>query len=180
MSRRQPELLFVLMLIGLIFFTLSLSACSPREPGRHYITKKGFSIKTPENWETKEELMGMAFVTLSPQEGPADDFRENVNIIVEDLPRTLSLEEYYELSLANVRQLLTEFEEYESGQSSINGCDTKWLVYSHRMGIFNIKVLVYSLIKGRRAYVITCSAAHDQFSIYRPQFEGIAGTFRFE
>ena len=58
--------------------------------------------------------------------------------------------------------------------------EAKWLIYSHRMGTVNLKVLQYIMVRNLRAYVITCSAAPDTFAQYQAKFKAIAQTFRFE
>ena len=162
---------------------LAQSGCarkSPPEPGRYYSKEKGFSIRLPKEWERKEGFMGTTIMGLSPQEGPADEFRENVNVFVEELPKALSLEEYSSLSLANLRKLMTDFQEHETSQTTVGDAGASRLVSSHRMGQYDLKVLVYWLIKARRAYVITCSAEREQFDAYLGKFEDIVKSFRFE
>lgn len=164
----------------MVIFGLGLNGCAPKEPDRYYNKDEGFSIKLPNEWEKKEGFMGTTIVTWSPQESSADQFRENVNVAVEELPKALSLEEYFQLSLANLSKLMTDFQEHEKGQLSIDNNDAKWLIYSHRMGTVKLKVLVYMLVKGRRGYAIVCSAAPEQFLKYRDKFEEIVQSFKFE
>ncbi len=176
MSRTKAAALTILALLG-----VSLSACSPsQEPGRFYDEGKRFSIKFPQDWETKKGGMGTVVMAFSPQEGPADGFRENVNVVVEELPRAISLQEYTELSLVNMRKLLTDFQMQESGDTSIGPNSAKWYIYSHRSGSVKATVLQYFLVKDRRAYVISTAAEPGQFSRYKPRFEEIAQTFRVQ
>ena len=170
----------VLAISALMVFGLALNGCSRREAGRYYSKDKGFSIRFPDKWETKEGFMGTTILAVSAQEGPADTFRENVNVYVEELPRVYSLEEYWQLSLTNLRKLMTDFKEYDSGKATIGGEEATWLIYSFRMGTVKTKVIVYALVKGRRGYVITCSAGPDKFDEYKTTLEEIAESFKFE
>lgn len=174
MSRRKLAGLALLVALG-----IWLGACSPsREPGRFYDDDKGFSIKFPQDWETKKGVMGTVVMAFSPQEGTSDGFRENANVVVENLPQTFTLDQYTELSLSNMRKLLTDFQMQENGDTTIGGLSAKWYIYTHRAGSVTATVLQYFLVKGLRAYVISTAAEPGQFSKYKPTFEEIAQTFR--
>jgi hypothetical protein len=140
---------------------------------------KGYSIVFPKNWEMKEKFMGLDVFALSPLEGDKDLFRENVNIITEDLTKPMSLDDYYSMGLVNLKTLLTDFKEVESGNIDVNGIPMKWIVYDHRMGEVKARVLQFIAVKDRRAYVVTFSAMPDDFAKYRPAFEQIAKTYKF-
>jgi len=180
MAGKPLKLIFFAVLAAVIVIGLASTGCARREPGRYYNKEKGFSIRFPDQWEKKEGLMGTAVAALSPQQDPADDFRENVNVVVEDMPKALGLEEYFQANLANMGRLMTDYREVERGELTVYKNDARWLVYSHSMGLVETKVLAYILVRGSRGYVITCSAAPDQFPEYRAQFEEIGRSFRFE
>ena len=172
--------------LGLAFSILTFPAIggcgrkAPPEPRRYCSREKGFSLKLPENWERKEGLMGTTIVALSPKEGPGDGFRENINVYVEDLPKAISVEEYAEITLANMRKIMTDLAEEDKGAVETGGASCYRLVYAHRMGQLDIKVLQYLAVKGRRGYAITCSAAPDSFLDYSDAFEDVVASFRFE
>lgn len=147
---------------------------------QNYVNKdKGYSIVFPKNWEMKEKFMGLDVFALSPLEGDKDAFRENVNIITEDLSNPMSLDEYYSMGLVNLKTLLADFKEIDSGTIDVNGIPMKWIVYDHRMGEVRARVLQFIAVKDRRAFVITFSAMPDDFAKYRPAFEQIGKTFKF-
>ena len=45
---------------------------------------------------------------------------------------------------------------------------------------FDLKVIAYFLTAGRKGYAFTGSAKPGTFDTYRPVFDGIAKSFRFE
>ncbi len=150
-----------------------------REPGRYY-GDDGFSICFPEAWEQKEGFMGTTVMATSPMETATDEFRENVNVVLESVPRGTALPDYFSLSLGNMRKMMTDFEKHEEGEATLDGQPAKWMVYSFRMGEVNLKTLVYFTVRGKRAYVITATASPETFDQYRPKFEEIIETWRFE
>jgi len=155
------------------------SASLPEGFVRHQVEGRGFSLACPQEWETRA-VMAAAIVLLSPQEGPADTFRENVNVVIEKLPAKMSLNDYQRGSMNTLRRILTDFKIHEQSAVTIGGAEARRLVYSHRMGMVKIKVLVDILVRERRGYSITCSAAPEQFDEFRGRFEEIVQSFRFE
>jgi hypothetical protein len=160
--------------------TLIINQAKVEEPGRYYNKDKGFSIKFPNGWEKREGYMGLTVIALSPQESPSDQFRENVNIVDEELPETMSLETYFQINLDNMPKLLTNFQAYESGRLTLGNADSRWLIYGYRMGTTSIKGLVYVLVKGNRGYAITGTATSGSFANYRSIFEETSQSFSFE
>ena len=171
-----------LAVLGLAFLAASLAGCSSGspEPGRYYKKEDGFSIRFPEDWERKENVMGTVVIALSPAQGADDAFRENVNVTVETLPSPMTLDEYFNLSMVNLGKLLTEARRPEVADARIGGEAAKRVVYQTTMGQIGVKGMLYVAVKGNRGYALTCSATPDSFDAYKARFEEIAGTFRFE
>ena len=171
-----------LAVLGLAFLSALLAGCSSGgpEPGRYYKKQEGFSIRFPAEWEQKENVMGTVVIALSPAQGADDAFRENVNVTVETLQSPMDLEKYLELSMANLKDLLSAGQEPEVSDTTLGGEKAKRVVYQTTMGQINVKEMLYLAVKGNRSYAITCSATPDSFDAYKAQFERIVGTFRFE
>jgi hypothetical protein len=161
---------------------LALAGCSgargkPATPGQYTNQKDRFSIVSPPGWETKEAIMGVAVAFLEPYLGPSDDFRENLNVFVEKLPPSMDLDGYNNVSNANVEKLLTDFQRVQSDPVKLNGQDARRMVYRHRLGVFDLQVLSYLLVKDGRGYAITCSAKADAYKDHEPIFEQACQTF---
>ncbi|MHC4660713.1 MAG: DcrB-related protein [Planctomycetota bacterium] len=169
------------IVLSLTCFVSVLSGCTG-EPGRHYNSKNGFSIELPGAWETQEGggMMGIAVISKSPQEGSSDMFQENVNVVVEAVPKGITASEYFEQSSAQYAKMLTNFSVDENTAATIDGTEVKRLVFSHQMGEMKFKVLSYILTKGAKAYVITCTASPATFDSYKGTFEKVSQSFRFE
>ena len=139
-----------------------------------------YSIKFPSNWERKDGFMGCDLMALSPAEGANDNFRENANITLENLPSRISLEKYAELSRENMKKLLSDFEIIEETEANLNGHTFKRFVSTYRMGEIDIKAVLYLTTKDKAGYNITFSASPETYDSYIDEFESIAKTFRFE
>jgi hypothetical protein len=168
------------IMISLIFLTFLFIGCSSKDPDRYYNTKDDFSIEFPKEWENKENFMRCAVISLSPKENDADQFRENVNVAVEQLPGEMTLHDYMEKSIPNIAKVITDFQVNEKGTTTINDHEVQWLMYSGRMGTINLKCKQYYMIQNKRGYVITYSAAPDSYARTISTFEKIAHSFEFE
>jgi eukaryotic-like serine/threonine-protein kinase len=149
-----------------------------------------FSLSFPKNWEVRENIMGATVVGLAPtstSSGKAEEFRENINIVVETLPQTMTTKSYYDESLKLLKKLFTDFKIEKTGhgsfdrqvaQSQMDKSDPYWTVYTHRMGKLRAKVLQYMSVVGKTAFVITCSATPQTYEKFRPMFEASIKTFK--
>ncbi len=154
--------------------------CKGRDRARYYNEEKKFSIRIPDKWERLQDTKGTDIIAVSPLEGFEDNFRENFNILVENLRIDMTLDDYYERGIPVFQQYTKEFTQYEKGYGKIDGEKCRWDVVSHQMGPLKIKVLIYTMIHERKGYLITFSAADEKFEQVRPLFKQTAESFRFE
>ena len=76
----------------------------------YHIPNYSVEFNYPKDWEIKENYMGTIAMIFSPQENIYDDFRENININVEDLTgMSITLEQYSNASILNLKKLITKF-----------------------------------------------------------------------
>jgi hypothetical protein len=85
----------------------------------------------------------------------ADGFQSNVGVVIEDLPRAISLEDYLALSEKNAASLLNQ---YESGKASIvpraAGGPIGRIEYGASPGR-KLRFLALFVVKGKRAVIAT-------------------------
>jgi len=138
--------------------------------------KFGYSILFPQGWEIREQ--GPTIVmALSPREGAADPFRENINVCAENLNRTVTIEEYMSASLVSMRRMLKGFQELSRGTQIIGDRKSAWLIYTHSTFGKPVKGIVYLFVKGNRGYAVTCTATEETFDNYIETFRKTVATF---
>jgi len=172
--RYQAILLCSFLVISLL---VPLRAHADNDDNRYESKEKGFSIEFPKGWEQKEGFMGTTVVGLRPEKGDKEEFRENVNVVVEDLSKPWTLKDYVKANLTNMQKLLTDFKVVDRGTTTLNGATAEWMTYYHRMGSYKLKVVVYMLVRSNRGYVITCSSVPDKFAHWESTFQGVANSF---
>ena len=142
--------------------------------------KPAFQITAPAGWDRRDTIMESTFFTffISPPDGLGDKFRENLNIISEDVG-DMAMEEYYENSRLDI-YTLPEIKIIDQKDSVINGMDFKILHYSFFTEQYETEALVYiTIIKGK-SYLITCGCLKGQMKVWQKSFEEIIATFKVD
>jgi len=148
--------------------------------GRHTDKGRGFSIALPSGWQKDKDQMGTAVMALSNKENANDFFRENINVVVETLTGSMSTKEYFEASQGAIKKVFQDFKLEKTGKEKLNNKEFMWSVYTHKTPTSKAKVLQYVAVNGLRAYIITCSAAPENFDRYRTLFTSSIKSFKFE
>lgn len=165
-----------LRVLTLILFLFSIAGVGET---RNFDAEKRFSIEIPSGWEIQRDVMGASLLGISPQEGKSDSFRENVNVVVEQLASPLSGSEYFEASQNVLKKVFTNYKLEKSGKSTIDRHDFFWTLFTHQMNKIHAKVIQYSSVDGKNAYVITCSSTPKNFDRFKKTFEKSILSFQF-
>lgn len=148
-----------------------------------YVDKdKGFSIALPSGWQQDKDIMGTAVMALSKADGTNDGFRENINVVVENLQGPLASKAYFEASQNAIKKVFQGFKLEQTGKTKISGRELYWSIFSHQTQTpqLRAKVLQYVTVNGQKAFIITCSASSKDFDQYRKTFENSAKTFKVQ
>jgi len=165
-----------------LFFLVSTAAIGLAETAYKLSTysnqNESFAIGLPDAWEKREGFMGTTVLALSAQESSSDTFRENVNVAVEQLQFSMTEKKYVEASIAAMKIGLTDFTLEKRGALAGEKGMIPYLIYSHRQGVFRLKVLAGLTAVGSRGYAISFSTTEENFDQWRPIFEKILRTFQ--
>lgn len=138
-----------------------------------------FDIKYPTNWEVNESgLMGASLILFAPLEGKEDQFRENVNIMKQDLSAlNMDLDQFTKLSEEQINTLATNSKILESKRIKEEDHEFHKLVYTADQGVFNLTFEQYFLIVEKEAYILTFTTEQSTFKEYQPIGEEILNSF---
>ena len=156
-----------------------LSGCGGAPPPtpegwkRYEFDEQKCSLAAPSGWTHQDA--GMAQVLLSPSDATA--FRENVNVVREKLPSSLSASVYRDKSLQSMQAMLPGYEQLDTGETRLGGREAAYIAYRHRMGGQDLRVLAFLVTRGTSGYVVTCTATGESFDRYEDTFRKIADTF---
>lgn len=170
-----------------LFFSLILLlvGCQSGQKGeRFYAKDQGFSLSVQSLWEVKENFSGIRFLALSPLESERDVYRENISVMVEELVKAYTLEEFTSEAIAAVKASMDSFEEVSAGEASIGGEKARWVSYNYELPEARIRAVSYFLVRNVDGvyfgYYITCSSTPLDYAKFAKEFEERVDSFRYE
>jgi hypothetical protein len=155
----------------------------PRPTGRFVSTEQRFSIEFPSEWERLEGQIGVAVSAIAPSSPDIARFRPNCNVVTEPIPAGITLDQYTEAALGTLGQATLDFQSEQRNTGQLGGQPASVLISSFtlpQLEGLRVRVIQFAAIPNDKAYVVTCTAAEDQFATYRPLFETVVASFRFE
>ena len=133
------------------------------------------NLSYPASWKVLErsDESGFLVMFVSAAEGMDDPFLENLNLIIENLPKIVSLDAYVEFSLAQMRQFPVQV--LESTRSTLGGLMAQRVLFSGPlplpMGPFQGKYLGYWAVRGAKSYCTTYTAQANKYEKFLPTIE---------
>jgi len=178
-------------LIGILILFIKLSACAQTENNNTQstpidewepLTENNYSLNYPKDWElNKSGLMGTSFILFSPLSSEKDQFKENINLLVQDLTgHNLNLEKYAKLSEGQIKTMITDGNILESKTVATDTLSHHQIIYTGRQGVFNLKFEQYYWVIDDTAYVLTLTCEESQFKNYQKIGEEILNSFKLK
>ncbi|MBD2520449.1 serine/threonine protein kinase [Nostoc sp. FACHB-973] len=178
----RPQKLFLSVGITAVVATISLWLLQLQTPTQNFLTYQdssyGIKIKYPESWKIQEtpNLITKELVTfLSPKQSDTDKVQELLTISVEDFSGTL--EESQDLFTKEVKATLSDANIVDSSETTLAKKRANQLIFIGKDGKKSLKNLQVWTLKGNQAYVITYSAAIDDYDRFLPTAEKMIESF---
>lgn len=140
----------------------------------HYLEKEEFSVRYPQGWEVREDLEGVVFYLLSAQMSPSDSFRENVNLVVEELTAPVSLDKYASLSLRGIKG---KYKIADEKKYIVDGQKYYYLMLKEKE---NLYLEQHYFIKDKKAYILTFTYEPKEQEQIRAEGDKIMKSFRIK
>jgi len=176
--KRCIGLVIILMLCGNPFV-------SAEEFNSYKSASFNFIMRYPQSWEmnTLKDMEVMSPVVknevafLSPLENKDDKFRENVNVVVEDLSgRQLDSEQYAKAADAAWLKYDNTSKIVDFQKTNLNG----EVAYYTIMENDKLKFKQYKLVKDNKAFVITFTSEPDKFDDFLNIADNIIQSFELK
>ncbi|MEL6867101.1 MAG: hypothetical protein AAFP19_21940 [Bacteroidota bacterium] len=145
------------------------------------LKKDNYEIRFPGDWSVDtSQQMGTTFVLLSPVSDAEDQFRENVNLMVQDLSAyDLNLDQLAKSTESQISNLITDAKMVLSEREERAGEAYHHLVYTGKQGIFDLRYEQYFWLKAKKAYILTLTVEIDQVEAYQETGKLILNSFQF-
>jgi hypothetical protein len=177
--------------LGLTLSLINLFACAqttnqnsqnPNQNGWKMLDQKEYSIQYPGDWELSTSgQMGTTFMILSARSSDQDQFRENVNLLIQDLSgQNINLDKYVEISEGQIKTMITDGNIIESKRLNLNGLTFHKEIYTGRQGIYNLKIEQYYCVERQKAYILTLTCEVKEFEKFKDTGERILNSFKLK
>ena len=179
----------IIKIIGLLTVIMHFTACAQTTEkktstnvlnGWESLTENNYSINYPDNWElNKSEQMGTSFMLFSPLSSEQDQFKENVNLLIQDLAgHNVDLNKYVEISESQIETLITDGKILDSKRLTTEKLNYQKVIYTGKQGIFNLKFEQYYWVIGDKAFILTLTCEENQYNDFQVIGEKILNSFK--
>jgi eukaryotic-like serine/threonine-protein kinase len=138
----------------------------------------GFRVDYPQDWskQNRDDFLATGAVFFSPLENDADRFKEQISVLVENLPQDIPLSEYTKVSLSEIKQL-SDPNIGEAQVVAMGANEGRQIIYQGEENGISVQRMQTWSVKGNRAYVITYTALPESFNDYLPTVEKMIQSF---
>ncbi len=187
---RKSSILAAAAIIGLL---VGLAGCGAKpaapveveaEAGAFEIYRSSrfaLSIQFPGDWTSEEDESGAVVKFNAPLQDASDAFSENLNIVVEDLGRKMSLKEYSQQQLARLQSegLRTVMGlDIQLEDTTLAGLPGKQAFITMQVQGTRMDFHQIWTVKDRRAYILTFTCEPDRYADYEDIFGLMASSFK--
>lgn len=175
--------------IVLVCTTVLLTFGASGQEIRHEVPKNwkelnetDYSIYYPETFVLDQSgIMGTRFVLYFNKATPNDLFRENINLMIQDLSGlTINLDNYVKISEEQIKTLITAGQLIESKRMGANSREFQRIIYKGKQGQFDLKWLQFYWVENHKAFVLTLTCKQNEFASCVATGEEIMYTFKIK
>lgn len=148
---------------------------------KSYLARGGyFSISYPSSWELgTQQIAGIYFQAFSPKEGANDRFRENLNVVIEDLNgKQISEQEYVEATKKKLLLYVKEYHLIRAGEIMMGSYKAYEIIYSGKVDFYNLKFRAVITFFEKRAFVMTYSSDLISYDKFYPEANKIMSSIK--
>lgn len=141
-----------------------------------------FSISYPTNWTLNKNPDNAVIQITSPKEKDEDDFRQNINLQIEDMgDRTKTIEQYVKINMDAVKDLIKGYREVSSMYFNRNGGRVYEVVYKGKYGGIDYEIQIKQLfaISNNKAFILTYVSKEDERDVFETTANKIFNTFKY-
>ena len=141
-----------------------------------------YSLYYPDSFDLdKTGQMGLDVILLSRPTSKNDLFRDNINLMIQNLENTgIDLKQYVEISENQIKTVIPEVHILESKTQTKNNKTFHRIVYTGKQEPYSLKWLQYYWVEKNKAYVLTLTCEINQYNHYVKVGEKIINTFKLK
>ncbi len=139
-----------------------------------------YSISYPQNWKLDQSgTMGSSFTIFCPETSDPNVFRNNVNLIIQDLSDcyNINLDQYVHIYRKLIKILYQDSSVLEIKHIARGRSEFQRIIYSGDQGVYHLMFLQSFMIRDDKAYILTLTCEKDNFEKYKKTGEAIMNSF---
>jgi serine/threonine-protein kinase len=147
------------------------------------IDNSEFYIRYPSTWTLdRSGEMGSNFILFASPDNDTDDFRENINLMIQNLAgANVDMDKFVEVSENQIKsKAMPNSQLITSERKSLADGEYHKLIYTGDQGIHHLQFEAYCWIKNEKAYVLTFTAEQVEFKNYQSIAESILDSFKLK
>ena len=126
----------------------------------------GIKMKYPRGWQAVKNYEGTALAFVSPKESPMDVFKENVNVVVQDMSaHPMELKEFVDTSINQMSKVFKNIIVVESKPTKAANINAQKIVFEAQEPD-QLKIMVVCFLQDNKAYIITYAARSFKYDYY--------------
>ncbi len=164
-----------------LLLTLSIATGLAAQSGWKDIQKENYKMSYPASYSLDESgSMGTKFILFSAAEpGKAEDFRENVNLIVQEVgPSEMDLQAIIQSTESSIEKLLSNSKIISSQVKYNHNGEYYELVYTGDMGKLQLQWMQCLYYKNGKLHIVTFTAEANTIANFEEEARKILGTFK--
>ena len=164
-------------LLGIILGLSRLKGSNPLKLDLYENATQGFKINYPAEWtqQNRDDFIATGVMFISAPEDQ-HDFQERVSVLVENLPSNISLDQYTEESLAEIKKL-SDLGTDTPQISTLGKKQARKVIYRGEENGYPVTRMQSWLVEDQLAYVITYTASPEEYNTYLPTVEKMIQSF---
>ncbi len=176
---------FISVGITAVAATISLWLLQLQTPTQNFLTYKdssyGIKIQYPVNWkiqDTSNLVNKESVIFISPKQSNLDNFQEILTITIKNFYGTLN--ESQDLFIKEVKATLSDATIVDISETTLANERANQFLFISKDGKNSLKNLQIWTLKSNQAYIITYSAAIDDYDRFLPMAEKMIESFEIQ
>jgi serine/threonine-protein kinase len=176
--KKSTYLLAILVVVTAI--TMTVSNISAIHEKWHNFSNDFFEISYPEGWtpDTSRREMGASLILLSEAENESDNFRENINVNIQDLSKQkMTVEQFAKISEAQINKMIQDVTILRSEKATDTPGRMWCMEFENSKAGEELRWKQYYYPKDDKMYVLTFTAKKSAYDKYHLLADKIMNSF---
>jgi hypothetical protein len=149
---------------------------------KKYNDPKGrFTIGYPGEWKLNESSEDAVLQITSPQENDNDQFKQNINLQIEEVNSSVTIDDYVKTNMDGVKEIIKNYREVSAMFFNRNGSRAYQVVYKGKYGTMAYELQIKQLftISNGKAYILTYVSKENERDAFETTANKIFNSFKY-